>query len=254
MSMWNKNQVLSSLFTASAIAFGNGAVANAAPNTSWSQKPSWSDEGTPLTLRNRAPRVRDANTPSATSTSSSSTIYGNDLSPYAPGSNNLALDLGQVFLMGDLSKFSDSIGMQIHYTYGVSDVFGFDSSVGYSEHSEGKYSMTTLLSGLRINLSWYDKVVPYAIFGLGFYKPSFQDHTAQPSNGTNNSTLPSLSSVLFGVHLGPGIDLELTKNLFFGAGITFHNMFASTKTLANGTVQDIGGTYTSFFLHAGATF
>jgi hypothetical protein len=161
--------------------------------------------------------------------------------------------------MGDLGQYSDSIGTQLHYTYGVSDLFAFDTSFGYSEHSDGQYSMATLLTGMRLNLSWYDKVVPYAVFGLGFYRPNYRDNTGSSPvtptlNGRSSSDLASVSAVLFGVHLGPGVDLELSKNLFFGAALTFHNMFGTTKTLANGTPLSVGGTYTSFFLHLGVTF
>lgn len=167
--------------------------------------------------------------------------------PFAPGSNNVALDVGQVFLMGDLGEaYTDSIGGRIHYTYGVSDIFGFDSSFGYSSHSEGKMSMTTLLTGLRTNLAWYDKVVPYMVFGLGFYKPSM-DYVV-------NGQLTSVSPVVFGLHLGPGVHLEVTQNMFFGASLTFHDIFGTNKLLADGRVVDIGGTYTSFFLHAGFSF
>ena len=180
-----------------------------------------------------------------------------EVSPFSPGSNNLALDLGQVFLIGDLGKYSDSIGSQLHYTYGVSDLFGFDSGLGYSEHSDGKFSMLSLTPGLRLNMSWYDKVVPYAIFGLGFYKPSYPDNTTATPGGSTTTSLSassSISAVLFGVHLGPGIDLELNKNLFFGAALTFHNMFGTNKMRANATLLALGGTYTSFFVHIGATF
>lgn len=165
------------------------------------------------------------------------------ISPFSPDSNNVALDVGQVFLMGGLSdRYSDSIGSQLHYTYGVSDIFGFDSSFGYSNHSDGKYSMTTLLSGLRTNLTWYDRVVPYGVFGLGFYKPTIQV-----------SDTASISSVVFGVHMGAGVDLQLTNMLFFGASLTFHDIFGQTKTGPKGPV-DLGGTFTSFLLHAGFTF
>ncbi len=164
--------------------------------------------------------------------------------PFTPGSNNLALDVGQVFLMGDLSgAYADSIGSQLHYTYGVSDMFGFDTSFGYSSHSEGKYSLTTLLTGLRMNLAWYDKVIPYAVFGLGFYKPSYE---ITPTT--------SISPVVFGLHMGPGVTLELTRQLFFGASLTFHDMFGTRKTTTQGTTIEVDGTYTSFFLHAGLTF
>ncbi len=164
------------------------------------------------------------------------------LMPYAPGTNNLAIDVGQVFLMGDLaSSYADSIGYQIHYTYGVSDIFGFDTSLGLSDHSDGKFSMATLLMGLRTNLSWFDKVVPYMIFGLGFYKPSRQ-----------LTMTSSASAFEFGVHLGPGVDLELTKQLFFGAAITFHDIFGTSRKTEQGVV-DFGGTFTTFLLHLGVT-
>lgn len=207
--------------------------ASAAPG-SWSNQPSWSSgSSTPneSSSSRRAPRreIAQANT-----------------SPFAPGSNNVALHIGQVFLMGDLSaKYTDSIGGQVHYTYGVSDMFGFNASIGHSSHSNDKeqeFSMTTLLAGLRTNLSWYDKVVPYGLFGLGFYKPSYQVTV------TN-----SLSPVVFGVHLGLGVDLQLTNQLFFGAGLTFHDMFGTTRMTAAGPV-DVGGTFTSFLLHAGVSF
>lgn len=178
-----------------------------------------------------------------------------DLAPYAPGSHNLALDVGQVFLMGDLTRFNDSIGSQLHYTYGVSDIFGFDTSLGYSEHAEGKYSMTSFLAGMRMNLSWYDKIIPYAVFGLGFYRPSYQDATAAPSaTASSPGNLATVSALLFGIHLGPGIDLELSKNLFFGASLTLHQMFGENKRLSNGSPFFAGGTYTSFLLHAGVSF
>jgi len=166
------------------------------------------------------------------------------VSPFSPGSNNLAIDVGQVFLMGDLSSnYSDAIGSQLHYTYGVSEMFGFDSSIGYSSHSEGRYSMTTLLTGLRMNLAWYDKIVPYLSFGLGFYRPSYEI--------TSTTTL---SPIVFGLHAGPGVSLELTRQLFFGASLSFHDVFGTTKYLPDGKRFDVSGTYTSFLLNAGLTF
>lgn len=184
-----------------------------------------------------------------------------DASPFSPGSHNLALDLGQIFLMGDLTRFNDSIGAQLHYTYGVSEIFGFDTSIGYSGHSEGKYSLVSLLSGLRLNMSWYDKVIPYGIFGLGFYRPSYLDSTvAQSSASSSNGvvlptpSIPSIAAILFGIHLGAGINLELSKSFFFGSSLTIHNMFGATKTLANGMPLALGGNYTTFLVNTGITF
>ena len=57
-----------------------------------------------------------------------------EVAPYSPGSNNIALDLGQVFLMGNLGdQYSGPFGGQLHYTYGVSDLFGFDGELGLLE-------------------------------------------------------------------------------------------------------------------------
>src|SRR6476619_2377286 len=116
------------------------STAWAATGSSWQAQPAW------------------ANSDSSASASNKSVIKErySGVSPFSPGSNNLALDVGQVFLMGDLSsRYSDAIGSQLHYTYGVSDLFGFDTSLGYSQHSDGKFSMGTLLTGLRTNLAWY---------------------------------------------------------------------------------------------------
>lgn len=146
--------------------------------------------------------------------------------------------------MGDLSdSYSNSIGSQLHYTYGVSDIFGFDTSLGYSEHSNSQFSMTTLLAGLRTNLSWYDKVTPYLVFGMGFYRPSYR-----------LSIKESLTPVMFGVHVGPGVNLEITRQLFFSASLTFHDAFGTTVTTASGAYRDVGGTFTSFLIGAGVTF
>jgi len=185
---------------------------------------------------------------SSSHSASSSSSESSPVSPFSPGSNNLALELGQVFLMGGLTKYNDSIGTQIHYTYGVSDLFGFDSSIGYSQHSNGQLTMVSALTGMRMNLAWYDKVIPYVAGGLGFYCPIYQDWTA-PAGNPN-----TLSALLFGMHIGPGVNLELTKNIFFGASLIFHTTFGSTQNLANGTPLNLGGSFTSFLLQMGATF
>lgn len=203
------------------------AIAVAAP-TPWSGQPAWSTGASASFNNKRSTQKRS---------------FNQDISPFAPDSNNLALDVGQVFLMGDLSdKYGDSIGSQLHYTYGVSDIFGFDASLGYSSHSEGKLSMTSLLTGLRTNLAWYDKIIPYAMAGLGFYRPSYEI-----------APLQSVSQLVFGLHMGAGVDLVLTRQLYFGSAITFHDIFGTRKMTEQGPV-DIGGTYTSFYLHLGVTF
>jgi opacity protein-like surface antigen len=206
--------------------------ASAANSSNWSGRPSWASQSGSSTRK--SPTYLEK-------------IEAESQVPFAPGSNNLSLDVGQFFLVGDLSKYTDNIGAQLHYTYGVSEVFGFDSSFGYSSHSDGQFTMTTLLTGLRTNLSWYDKAIPYATVGMGFYRPSYE----LPAGG-------SLSPVLFGIHLGGGVDLQVSRNIFFGTGLNLHNIFTSTKkfTTLDGKEErrEFGGSYAAFLLHGGVTF
>lgn len=209
----------------------------ASANSSWSSEPSWASSERPTTPAKSYTKTKYQDSAST--------------SPFAPGSNNVALEMGQVFLMGNLGdKYADSIGTSLRYTYGVSDLFAFESALGYSSHSDGKLSMMSMQAGLRTNLAWYDRVIPYLSFGLGFYRPSYD----VGSMGLTSNPNEGVSPMLFGVHLGPGVDLEVTKQFFFGAALTFNDVFGNTQTLSNGKTFDVGGTYTSFFLHAGVTF
>ena len=173
--------------------------------------------------------------------------YNQDLSPLAPGTHNLSIGVGQVFLMGNLSNsFDNSLGTQIHYTYGVSDMFSFESDFGYSSHSNsanGNFSLVNLDASLRTNLVYFDQLVPFAAVGFGFYHPS--------EVLTNNATL---SALLFGLELSGGVDLLLSKKIFFGTRMSYHNMFDTTKIASNGTPLTVGGSFLSFMIHAGVTF
>ncbi|MBU6375222.1 MAG: hypothetical protein KGQ59_04450 [Bdellovibrionales bacterium] len=234
-----RHTTFSALFILSASLGIPSASAGDEPNNGrWSKTPSWARNETPQEHADAAEEMAPVtrNRKPAASMRSSSRI-----SPFAPGSNNLSLDVGQVFLMGSLGdRYTDSIGTRLHYTYGVSDIFAFDSSFGYSGHSEGGLSLSSLLAGLRCNLAWYDKVIPHAVFGLGFYRPSYKES--------------DYSTVLFGVHVGAGVNLELTQSLFFGASMTLHDSFGTDKPLTSGGALPVGGSYTSFFLNAGVSF
>ncbi len=213
----------------------SSVAAQAATTSSWS-RPSWAAvepaSGSKGVTTARKPSVRQSR-------------Y--NLAPFAPESHNVALAVGQVFLMGDLgSRFDDNLGFQIDYTYGVSEIFGFAASLGRSGHDRALqktgYSQWNLQTGLRTNLTWFDKAVPYAKVGFGFYRPSM--------GVTDESTV---SSLLFGFHLGGGIDLQLSNEFFFGAGLTFHDIFGTTEQSANGPIE-LGGSYATFLVHAGMAF
>ncbi|MBC7386362.1 MAG: outer membrane beta-barrel protein [Cryobacterium sp.] len=162
------------------------------------------------------------------------------LSPFTPDSNNVSLDIGQNFLVG--SDYQDAIGLQGSYTYGVSNLLAFTSALGYSGHSEGKYSKLHLLMGPRLNLASYDRVIPYINGGLGFY------HATREM-----SPLNSISGTMFGVHLGAGADLQLTRETYFGAALTYHQLFGTNKETTLGPI-DLASNYITFMAHVGYTF
>jgi opacity protein-like surface antigen len=169
-----------------------------------------------------------------------SKVRSRELTPFSPDSNNISLDIGQNFLVG--SDFQDSIGMQGTYTYGVSRLFAFTSSLAYSSHSEGAYSKLALTAGPRLNLASFDRIIPYANAGLGFYRAN-RDLT----------TITSISGTMFGIHFGGGADLQLSSESFFGASLAYHQLFGTNKETSIGTI-DLASNYLTFMAHVGYTF
>lgn len=217
--------VLSSFLTASAFA------------GSWTEDNSWKS-ASPYYYGDSGPATKD----SYQKQTSQRRIKrkARDVSPFTPDSNNVSLDIGQNFLIG--SDYQDSIGMQASYTYGVSNLLAFTSSLGYSSHSEGKYSKLNILGGPRLNLATFDRIIPYVNGGLGFYRAN------RELSQTN-----SVSGTLFGIHLGAGADLQLTKETYFGAALTHHQLFGTNKDTSIGPI-DLASNYITFMAHVGYTF
>jgi len=188
--------------------------------------------------------TRSARDASRSETNNYNRNYSSSSTPLSPGTHNLSVGVGQIFLVGELSnEYENALGTQLHYTYGVSDLFSFESDFGYSSHSNGNFSLVNLDAALRTNLIYFDQLVPFASLGLGFYNPSktFNDNSKQ-------------SALLFGLQLGAGVDLLLNKSFFFGTRLNYHNMFDSSKVSSNGIARPIGGSFVSFMIHAGVTF
>jgi hypothetical protein len=142
--------------------------------------------------------------------------------PFAPDTHNLSIGVGQFFLLGNLaSTYENAIGPELNYTYGVSDLFSFETHFAYH----------------------FDQLVPFASVGLGFFNPSY---TLADS--------ATVSSLLFGMQLGTGIDLMISNRVFFGAKLMYHNMFDSSKRDSKGNLQSLGGAFASFTVHTGLTF
>lgn len=161
-----------------------------------------------------------------------------------------------------IGKYDDSIGFSLGYNYGVSELFGFDARISYSGHELASFKklpntagigvgLLSAVTGLRINLNWYDRVIPNGVVGLGFYRPSF---SFEPLTAASEKI--SVSTLLFGIHIGGGVDLQLSDQLYFGALLTFHDMLNSVvpNPLDSNLRLDLGGTFTSMLVRVGYTF
>jgi hypothetical protein len=219
-----------SLFASSILVASPGALAQD-QGARWSKTPRWADDQ-PVRENQERPQVEPRSS----------------LTPFSPGSNNLSLDVGQIFLYGDIGgDYADAIGFQLRNVHAVSDIFGLDTSLGFSSHGPATdangFSMSHLKFGLRTNLAWYDKAIPYGVFGLGFFRPSYEQ-----DSGSN------LTALLFGLSLGGGVNLEISETLFFGASLTFNDMFGTRKRNSSNEVQEVDGSFAAFLVSAGVSF
>lgn len=162
--------------------------------------------------------------------------------PFSPDSHNLGIAVGQTFLMGGPTQAGDALGFQGQYTYGVSRLLGFDSSLGRSSHRSGEYSITSVRGGARVHLGHYDQMVPYLQAGVGFFKPSL-----------SNPNETTYTSILFGVYAGGGLDLRISDQFFFGAVGNINQVFGSQRVVANRSVN-LGGSSLQFMGRVGYTF
>jgi len=138
--------------------------------------------------------------------------------PLSPGSHNLSAEFGQVFMMRDPSDSGNAFGSQFRYTNGVSQLFGFDSLLGYSSHGGGQLRQIHLGGGARINLVRVDRMISYLSSGLGFYQTSLRQQ----------NQISRTSNTAFGLYCGVGVDLIVTKSMFFGAALQFNHSFSGS--------------------------
>lgn len=153
--------------------------------------------------------------------------------PLSPGSHNVSAEFGQLFMVRDPANAGNAFGSQIRYTQGISQLFGFDSILGYSSHSGGQFRQIHLGGGARINLVRVDRMVSYLSSGLGFYQTSLR----------NPDGLTRSSNTAFGFYSGVGMDLIVSKSMFFGAAIQFNNAFSGNSA----------GTYAQLLARMGFT-
>lgn len=159
------------------------------------------------------------------------------------GDNNITrhavgVDLGQVFLHGNNygNKFNNSLGFGLRYNYAASDIFELEADISGSNHSDNAFKIMYSTLGLKTNFIYYDKLVPFATLGLGFYKPRIQ---VQGDTATKTA---------FGMRFGMGADLLLNEHVSIGVMMNYRNVFSSNAKLTNGTQFDISGAFSNFLM------
>ena len=152
--------------------------------------------------------------------------------------HSIGIDLGQVFLHGNNfgKKYNNSLGFGLRYNYAASDIFELEADFSGSNHSENALKIMYSTLGLKTNFIYYDKLVPYATVGLGFYKPRIQ---VQNDIATKTA---------FGMRLGLGADLLLNEHVSIGVMMNYRNIFSSNAKLLNGNQYDVSGAFTNFLM------
>jgi len=142
--------------------------------------------------------------------------------------------VGQNFLQGEQFKNhgSEEIGIDFYHLYKVNPKFELATNYHSNTFDNGSKDVTLsgINFGLKFNLLTDSHLTPYAIAGLGFYKP----HVSSIDD----------SKFALGNHMGAGIDLRITKKIGVGALFHHHNPF-DVKTSGG---ERIKGSYNKLML------
>lgn len=162
-----------------------------------------------------------------------------------PMMHSAGLQFGQVWAAGNIGEgISSTTAPGLFYEYRASDIFALKVDLKRSSHDD-QLSIFSSTAGIRANLVYYDKLVPYAAFGVGLY---FVNQKFSPISEEE------LSTTHFGVNLTLGSDLDLNDKVFVGLALTLHQLFGDTATLPNDTEAEVSGRWSSFLLRAGMRF
>lgn len=162
-----------------------------------------------------------------------------------PGDHAAGLLVGQVWPAGEIGKDVDSaVSPGLFYEYSASDVFSVYFEGVHSSHSEGNLKLLTTTAGIKAHLLYLDKLAPYVMLGTGLY---FVTKKFSPTNEIAHKTN-------FGVHLGAGLELDLSDRFFMGLELDIHNLFTGYAMLPVKGKTEISGRWTGFFLRGGVRF
>lgn len=156
--------------------------------------------------------------------------------------HSLGIGLGQTFLLGDFGdNGEDKITADLLYAYKASHSFDFYANFHTSTHKlrSTESTITGLALGIRGRAYQFDAFAPYAIAGLGFYQPSLKRYV-------NSVLTETEDKIIFGVHLGAGADLQLSRRMSVGVVAHYHNPFDVQQDAG----PDVEGAYFKLLLTA----
>lgn len=161
------------------------------------------------------------------------------------GSHAAGLQFGQVWPAGDIGNGADgSIAPGLFYEYSASQLFALQVNLVRSSHND-RLTIFSTTAGIRANLTFFDRLVPYASAGVGMY---FVDRMI----GTTPAE--ELSTTNFGLNVHLGADLDLNPSFFMGLWLGLHNLFSASGTTQTGTAMENSGRWSALFIRAGMRF
>jgi opacity protein-like surface antigen len=166
----------------------------------------------------------------------------------ADGDQAAGLMVGQVWTSGEIGKDVDgAVAPGIFYEYGASDIFSLYASAISSKHNDGMLKLTSTNLGMKANLLFLDKLSPYALVGAGLYFVKRQISIAPVPPAEAKKTV-------FGLQLGVGAELDLSRRFFVALELDIHNLFSGSVTVPGYGKTEISGRWTGFFLKSGVRF
>ena len=160
------------------------------------------------------------------------------------GGHSAGLQFGQVWPAGVIGQGVDgSIAPGVFYEFAASQIFAMQVNLLRSSHND-KLSIFSGTAGIRANLTFFDRLVPYAAAGVGLY---FVDRKMDPP-------IRNVKTTNFGLNLGLGADLDLSDQFFMGLWLGLHNLFAAKTMTPAGIEQENSGRWSALFIRAGMRF
>jgi hypothetical protein len=132
--------------------------------------------------------------------------------------SSIGVGIGQTTLRSGFKyNGDDRITADLFYAYSASYSWDLIVNGHKSEHEEkGRWvKLSSINMGFKGKFYQYDAFMPFALAGLGFYRPE----TRRDVNGT---MVTSKAKTVFGYTLGAGLDLLLNKNFSIGFLGQFH--------------------------------